>query len=45
MTLYADMYLAYELLSEPMKQFLSGLEAIHDGGLPYVGAMNYCQSH
>ena len=37
-TLYADMYLAYELLSEPMKQFLSGLEALHDGGLPYVGA-------
>ena len=37
-TLYADMYLAYELLSDPMKQFLGGLTAIHDGALPYVGA-------
>ncbi len=36
-TLYADMYLAYELLSEPMKRFLTGLTAIHDGGMPYVG--------
>jgi taurine dioxygenase len=37
-TLFADMYLAYELLSDPMKRFLSGLTAIHDGALPYVGA-------
>jgi taurine dioxygenase len=37
-TLFADMYLAYELLSEPMKKFLGGLEAIHDGGKPYVGS-------
>jgi len=37
-TLYADMYLAYELLSDPMKAFLEGLEAVHDGGKPYVGA-------
>ena len=36
-TLYADMYLAYELLSEPMKQFLGTLTAVHDGALPYVG--------
>ncbi|MAE97362.1 MAG: taurine dioxygenase [Deltaproteobacteria bacterium] len=34
-TLYADMCMAYELLSEPMKQFLSGLTAIHDGAGPY----------
>jgi taurine dioxygenase len=34
-TLYADMYLAYELLSEPMKAFLEGLTAIHDGAGPY----------
>ena len=37
-TLYADMYLAYELLSEPMQQFLGTLTAVHDGALPYVGA-------
>lgn len=34
-TLYADMYMAYELLSEPMKGFLDGLTAIHDGAGPY----------
>lgn len=37
-TLFADMYLAYELLSEPMKAFLEGLEAVHDGGKPYIGS-------
>lgn len=37
-TLYADMYLAYELLSDPMKQLLDGLVAVHDGAIPYVGA-------
>ncbi len=37
-TLYADMVLAYELLSDPVKAFLEGLEAVHDGALPYVGA-------
>jgi taurine dioxygenase len=36
-TLFADMYLAYELLSEPMKRFLEGLKAVHDGAGPYVG--------
>lgn len=36
-TLFADMYLAYELLSEPMQQLLSGLSAVHDGALPYIG--------
>jgi taurine dioxygenase len=34
-TLFADMYMAYELLSEPMKRFLEGLSAIHDGTRPY----------
>ena len=34
-TLYADMYMAYDLLSEPMKRFLEGLTAIHDGAGPY----------
>jgi len=37
-TLYADMYLAWELLSEPMQRFLEPLEAVHDGAIPYVGA-------
>jgi taurine dioxygenase len=36
-TLYADMALAYELLSPTMQQFLEGLTAIHDGAIPYVG--------
>ncbi len=39
-TLYADMYLAYEMLSETMKTMLDGLTAVHDGALPYVGAYN-----
>lgn len=37
-TLFANMYMAYELLSPAMKSFLEGLTAVHDGGLPYVGA-------
>ena len=36
-TLYADMYLAYEMLSPAMQEFLEGLAAVHDGGIPYVG--------
>ena len=37
-TLFANMALAYELLSNPMKDFLAGLTAVHDGAKPYVGA-------
>jgi len=37
-TLFADMYLAYDLLSETMQQTLSDLVAIHDGALPYQGS-------
>jgi taurine dioxygenase len=37
-TLFADMALAYELLSDSMKDFLEPLEAVHDGAIPYVGA-------
>jgi taurine dioxygenase len=37
-TLYADMYLAYELLSDTMKDLLDGLVALHDGALPYLGS-------
>ena len=39
-TLYADMYLAYELLSDKMKKMLEGMTAVHDGGIPYVGLYN-----
>ena len=39
-TLFANMHLAYELLSAQMKHFLDGLIAVHDGALPYVGAYN-----
>jgi taurine dioxygenase len=37
-TLFADMYLAYDLLSDTMKELLQGLTAIHDGALPYTGS-------
>lgn len=37
-TLFADMYLAYEMLSPTLQSFLEGLTAVHDGALPYVGA-------
>ena len=39
-TLYADMYLAYDLLSDTMKEILSGLVAVHDGALPYLRNYN-----
>ncbi len=34
-TLFANMYAAYEALSEPMKAFLGNLTAIHDGAPNY----------
>lgn len=36
-TLFADMCMAYEMLSPPMKTFLEGLSAVHDGAMPYIG--------
>jgi len=36
-TLFANMALAYETLSDPVKEFLGGLRAMHDGSIPYVG--------
>lgn len=36
-TLYANMYMAYEMLSPTMQAFLDGLTAVHDGGAPYIG--------
>ena len=37
-TLFADMYLAYEMLSDPMKAMLADKVAVHDGAKPYLGA-------
>ncbi len=37
-TLFANMYMAYEMLSPPMQAFLEGLTAVHDGALPYIGS-------
>ncbi len=39
-TLYANMGLAYDLLSPTMQAFLEGLTAVHDGAIPYVGNYN-----
>jgi taurine dioxygenase len=36
-TLWANMHLAYEMLSPAMKTFLDGLTAIHDGLIPWKG--------
>ena len=36
-TLFANMYLAYDLLSDTMKSLLENLTAVHDGALPYLG--------
>jgi alpha-ketoglutarate-dependent taurine dioxygenase len=38
-TLFASMYAAYDALSEPMKAFLGGLAAVHDGA-PYYRSVN-----
>ena len=37
-TLFADMALACRLLSPPIREFLGGLTAVHDGAIPYVGS-------
>jgi taurine dioxygenase len=36
-TMFANMYAAYEALSAPMRQFLAGLTAMHDGEKLYRG--------
>ncbi len=36
-TLFASMHMAYEVLSPTMREFLSGLTAIHDGLIPWQG--------
>jgi taurine dioxygenase len=40
-TLFANMYLAYDMLSDPMKAFLDGLSAVHDGAVPWSGSYGY----
>lgn len=40
-TLFANMCLAYDMLSEPMKAMLEGLTAIHDGAIPWVKGYGY----
>lgn len=40
-TMFANMYLAYDLLSPPIKKLLEGLTAIHDAERSYVGRYNY----
>ena len=40
-TMFANMYAAYDALSEPMKRFLEGLTAIHDGEHVYRGRYQY----
>lgn len=37
-TAFASMYQAWESLSAPMREFLSGLDAVHAGDLPWRGA-------
>ena len=39
-TLFADLALAYDLLSDTMKALLEPLTAVHDGAKPYLGAYN-----
>ena len=36
-TLFANMYAAYEALSDRMKAYLDGLKAVHDGEATYRG--------
>jgi taurine dioxygenase len=39
-TCFANMYRAFDTLSDPMKKFLRTLTAVHDGAIPYVGTYN-----
>lgn len=36
-TLFANMHLAYEMLSPPLRTLVDGLTAIHDGAIPWMG--------
>lgn len=40
-TLFANMYLAYEMLSPALQGFLDGLTAVHDGAIPWTSAYGF----
>jgi taurine dioxygenase len=40
-TMFANMYLAYEMLSEPIKRLLEGLTGVHDGDYVFRGRYGY----
>jgi taurine dioxygenase len=40
-TLFASMYAAYDRLSDPIKQLIDGLTAIHDGEASYHGRFGH----
>lgn len=40
-TLFANMYLAYEMLSPTLRTFLDGLTAIHDGAIPWTSVYGF----
>ena len=40
-TLFANMYLAYDMLSPALKSFLDGLTAIHDGAIPWTSVYGF----
>lgn len=40
-TMFANMYTAYETLSEPIKRLLEGLTAVHDGDYVFRGRYGY----
>ena len=42
-TLFASMFAAYDALSQPMKDFLSGLTAVHSGEHVYRGYYRYAE--
>jgi len=43
-TLFANQHLAYDSLSDKMKEFLSGLHAVHDAGLVFAGNGYYSKN-
>ncbi|HWA62786.1 MAG TPA: TauD/TfdA family dioxygenase [Caulobacteraceae bacterium] len=40
-TMFANMHLAYDMLSDAMKAFLDPLTAVHDGAIPWVQGYGY----
>jgi taurine dioxygenase len=44
-TMFANMYVAYETLSEPIKRLLEGLTAVHDGDYVFRGRYAYADNN